>query len=343
VTEPKTAISSLSIADTKFRRSFIVLRWLLLAVWIGLIRSGTVDVSGTALLASSTILIAWNAWRVSVDIHLSRTGVHDCRASFLASQLDVVIVTVVLITLQDARNPMFVLYFIGIASAAHLASRWQMRWQMVWVNLNFLAFVGITAGTGHGLSWGYVAVVTIAFQVRSADARIFAGAEQRLRDLIVATAATDSLTGLPNRRRFHEAYPTSFDEAIASRTPLALMLIDFDHFKQINDRDGHPAGDDKLRDVAQALQSALRANDLVARYGGDEFIVVAPHSTRKEALALAERLRIAAETCDASISIGIAIFPEDAHQQDALIEAADAALYRAKQAGRNCIREFLAA
>jgi len=343
VAEPKTAKSNMSIADTTFRRSFLLLRWLLLAVWIGLIQSGMVNVSGTTLLVSLAILIGWNAWRMSVDLHLARTDAHECRASSLAGQLDVVIVTVVLVTLQDPRNPMFVLYFIGIATAAHLASRWQMRWQMVWVNLNFLAFVGITAAVGHGFSWGYVVVATIAFQVRSADARIFAGAEQRLRDLIAAAAATDSLTGLPNRRRFHEAYPTSFAEAITSRTPLALMLIDFDYFKQINDRDGHPAGDDKLRDVAQALQSALRADDLVARYGGDEFIVIAPHANRQEALALAERLRIAAETCDASISIGIAMFPEDAQQQDALIEAADAALYRAKQAGRNCVREFLAA
>ena len=154
---------------------------------------------------------------------------------------------------------------------------------------------------------------------------------------------TDSLTGLPNRRRFHESYPASLDQAIEKQTPLALMLIDFDHFKLINDRDGHPAGDDKLREVAQALQSVVRREDLVARYGGDEFIVVAPHSTRADARALAERLRVAAEASGASVSIGLAVYPEDAQHHDALIDAADAALYLAKEAGRNCVRENLAA
>ncbi len=168
---------------------------------------------------------------------------------------------------------------------------------------------------------------------------ILAGAEQRLRDVIASVAVTDSLTGLPNRRRFHESYPASLDHAIAQQTPLALMLIDFDHFKMINDRDGHPAGDDKLRDVAQALQSVIRSSDLVARYGGDEFIVVAPHSTRPEARMLAERLRVAAQVCGASVSIGLALYPDDAEGHDALISAADNALYRAKEAGRNCVRE----
>ncbi|MDP9236248.1 MAG: GGDEF domain-containing protein [Chloroflexota bacterium] len=152
-------------------------------------------------------------------------------------------------------------------------------------------------------------------------------------------AITDSLTGLPNRRHFHQAYVASLGQSIADNVPLALMLIDIDHFKAINDRDGHPAGDDKLRQVAGALHAVVRRGDLVARYGGDEFIVISPDATREGALALAERLRQAAVSCDASVSIGVALFPDDAQMQDRLIAAADAALYRAKRAGRNCVRD----
>jgi diguanylate cyclase (GGDEF)-like protein len=248
-----------------------------------------------------------------------------------------------MVALHDVRSPVFMIYYVGLLNSAHLSTRREMTWQGAWVTLNYLAFAGITAALGHGVSWPYVIVVTLGLQLIGLNAAILAGGEQRLRDVISSIAVTDSLTGLPNRRRFHESYPVSLDEAIEKQTPLALMLIDFDHFKDINDRDGHPAGDDKLREVAQALQSVVRREDLVARYGGDEFIVVAPHSTRTDARALAERLRVAAETSGSSVSIGLAVYPEDAQQHDALIEAADAALYRAKEAGRNCVRETVAA
>ena len=116
------------------------------------------------------------------------------------------------------------------------------------------------------------------------------------------------------------------------------MLLDVDHFKEINDEFGHPAGDDKLRDISQAFAGVMRKGDIVARYGGDEFIILAPETNRDDGVALAERLRAAAASCGIGVSIGVAVFPADASQQDALIAAADAALYRAKDAGRDCVR-----
>ena len=213
-----------------------------------------------------------------------------------------------------------------------------MAWHVLWVAGNYVFFAYATAGLGHDVSWPYVITVTVLLFFMGFNAAILAGGEQRLRDLIARVAVTDSLTGLPNRRHFHDAYPANIHEAIEQKVPLALLLIDFDHFKEINDRDGHPAGDDKLREVAQALQHVMRADDLVARYGGDEFIVVAPRTPHDAAQALAERLRNAAVGCGASVSIGLAMFPDDASDEAALVTAADAALYRAKQAGRNCVR-----
>lgn len=341
--QPTQAVSQMTIADPKFRRSIYAFRLLLLALWIGLAEVGVLAVSTQALIISAGIIAAYDVFLLLVEIRVTVTGMEHAGVNAVVRHLDIVTTTVAMVAMHDVRSPVFMIYFVGLLSAAHLSTRRQMTWQVAWVTANYVSFAAITAALGHDVSWSYVIVVTIGLQLIGINAAILAGGEQRVRDVIASVAVTDSLTGLPNRRRFHESYPASLDEAIAERTPLALMLIDFDHFKEINDRDGHPAGDDKLRDVAQALQSVIRSEDLVARYGGDEFIVVAPHSTRVEARKLAERLRVAAHACGASVSIGLAVFPEDAQRQDELIEAADGALYRAKEAGRNCVRESIAA
>lgn len=343
VIETAPTVSKMTIADPKFRRSFLAFRLLLLALWVGLIQLGILDVSTRALIISASIIAIYDVFHLFVEIQITMTGRESAFINAVVRHLDIVTTTVAMVALHDVRNPVFMIYFVGLVSSAHLSTRREMTWQAVWVTLNYLAFAVITRALGHSVSWSYVVVVTIGLQLMGLNAMILAGGEQRLRDLIASVAVTDSLTGLPNRRHFHESYPQSIEEAIAQNTPLALMLIDFDKFKDINDQFGHPAGDDKLRDVAQALQSVVRSGDLVARYGGDEFIVVAPHSTRENAQILAERLRTIAHTCGASVSIGLALFPEDADHKDALVEAADTALYRAKEAGRNCVRELVAA
>ena len=342
-TAPTQSVSQMSIADPMFRRSFYAFRLLLLVLWIALAKVGVLDVSTGALIISASIIAAYDAFLLLVEINVARTGADDPRINALVRLLDVATTTVAMVALHDVRNPVYMIYFVGLVSSAHVCTRREMTWQVAWVTINYLAFAGITVALGHSVSWPYVIVVAIMVQLMGLNVAILAGGEQRVRDVIASIAVTDSLTGLPNRRRFHESYPTSLAEAISEHTPLALMLIDFDHFKLINDRDGHPAGDDKLREVAQALQAVVRREDLVARYGGDEFIVVAPHSTRPEARMLAERLRVAAEASGSSVSIGLAVYPEDAQHHDALIEAADAALYLAKEAGRNCVRENVAA
>jgi diguanylate cyclase (GGDEF)-like protein len=257
--------------------------------------------------------------------------------------VDVVIISSVLVALHDERSPVWAVYFLSIVSVAHLINRRGMYAYVAWVSVNYVGAAAWMAALGYEVSWSYVTVVTFLLQFMGFSAGVLAGGEERLRAVIAEVAVTDSLTGLPNRRRFHDAYATSLEDAVQQKVPLALMLIDVDHFKEINDEFGHPAGDDKLREVAQGLRGVLRSTDLVARYGGDEFVVVAPHASRESARALAERMREAARECDASVSIGVAIYPEDAPDQDTLIGAADAALYRAKQAGRNCVWDAAAA
>src|SRR6202035_11934 len=142
-----------------------------------------------------------------------------------------------------------------------------------------------------------------------------------LRNLAVAEirAATDGLTGLPNKRAVTDALKRTFAQATTTKAPIALLLIDLDHFKQINDQRGHGVGDQVLASVGATLRSVLRARDFAGRNGGEEFAVLLPDTEIAAALEIAERVRAAiAEITlpgsDASVtaSIGIGGFPEHA-------------------------------
>jgi diguanylate cyclase (GGDEF)-like protein len=142
-------------------------------------------------------------------------------------------------------------------------------------------------------------------------------------------ASTDALTGLPNRR----AWETSLQRALAEDQSVALAMLDFDHFKEFNDTQGHPAGDRLLRETAAAWREELRAGDLVARLGGDEFALLLPDCNAANALEVVERLRLripSEQTCSAGIATCVPGSPPEA-----LMARADTALYEAKTAGRN--------
>ncbi len=165
-----------------------------------------------------------------------------------------------------------------------------------------------------------------------------------LRNLAVAEirAATDGLTGLPNKRAVTDALKRTFAQATMTKVPLALLLLDLDHFKQVNDQYGHAAGDQVLAGVGTALRSVLRARDFAGRNGGEEFAVLLPDTDIAAALEIAERVRAAiAEVTlpgtgvPVTVSIGVAGFPGHASTLERLDRLADAALYVAKRQGRN--------
>jgi two-component system cell cycle response regulator len=158
-------------------------------------------------------------------------------------------------------------------------------------------------------------------------------------------ALTDSLTGLYNRRYMETHLETLIEKAFQTERPLALVMIDIDHFKPINDTYGHDAGDEVLRQFAARVQSSVRGIDLACRYGGEEFVVVMPDADMSIARAVGERLRrnIAAEPflvskgankLDVTISVGIAMRREG-DAADTVLKRADEALYQAKRDGRN--------
>lgn len=169
---------------------------------------------------------------------------------------------------------------------------------------------------------------------------------ETLQDTLREQALRDSLTGLFNRRYLDEALPLELAQAQRAGESLALVMIDVDHFKQINDTHGHPAGDEVLKALATVLRQQTRAGDILCRYGGEEFIVVLPHMTLNDACIRAEVWRrcfaeISATHGDvrlqSTLSAGVAVFPLHGRNRDELITAADAALYRAKRDGRNRI------
>lgn len=155
-------------------------------------------------------------------------------------------------------------------------------------------------------------------------------------------ANIDGLTGIFNRRYFETKLLEKMDEAVRYGGGLALLMIDIDHFKAVNDDFGHLLGDEVLRQVASLLSHNLRKVDVLCRYGGEEFVVIAPATTGQNALTFAEKLRKSIELHPfpgvprpVTISIGIAGFPDNGDTRDPLVRAADMALYRAKQLGRN--------
>jgi diguanylate cyclase (GGDEF)-like protein len=167
-----------------------------------------------------------------------------------------------------------------------------------------------------------------------------------LRNLAIAElrASTDSLTGLPNKRAVADTLQRMLAQATRTLSPLSLLVLDLDHFKKINDRLGHPVGDQILANVGAALRSALRDGDFAGRNGGEEFTVILPDTDVEGAVTVAEKVRVAVEEIaipglelTTTVSIGIASYPEHGVNPDRLERLADAALYLAKRSGRNRI------
>jgi diguanylate cyclase (GGDEF)-like protein len=212
----------------------------------------------------------------------------------------------------------------------------------------------------EGLHVGADDYVPKPFDMDELEARIFAALRSRnarlelrqrnseLEGMLTRTerlAMTDALTGVYNRRRFTEMLRREWATARRYKHSLSLLLLDVDHFKAVNDGDGHAAGDEVLKNVAMIISSAIREVDVCARYGGDEFVLLLPHTTAQNAAVVADRVREKLARARAtwsgaasavSLSVGVAT-SDDATlvNPDELLEVADRALYEAKRQGRD--------
>jgi diguanylate cyclase (GGDEF)-like protein len=214
-----------------------------------------------------------------------------------------------------------------------LAVRWARRRGLRWAPVRaMLDDLSVDAA-----GYRYLAVVTAAVF------GTFGYLLGRKADELEARAETDALTGLYNARGLEARLSAEIARTTRYRAPLSVLLIDLDRLKEINDRYGHYAGQSALREVAAAIRAELRANDIAARWGGDEFVVVAPNTSTGAGWAMAERIRVAIGTTSTkwilTASIGMTTFEANDADCDAdvetLIRSADAALYEAKRRGRN--------
>jgi diguanylate cyclase (GGDEF)-like protein len=171
-----------------------------------------------------------------------------------------------------------------------------------------------------------------------------------LRTKLENQSIRDSLTGLFNRHFMQISLERELARAARRRQTLAIFMLDLDHFKKFNDTFGHAAGDTVLKAVAEIFRSSIRTEDIACRYGGEEFTIMLPDVTPSVALDRAESIRRAVDNLrvpvekeiyvEFTVSIGVALYPNDGDTADLLLRRADAALYRAKRSGRNQVAQY---
>lgn len=189
-------------------------------------------------------------------------------------------------------------------------------------------------------AYGYITKPLNSSEIRIVTERavekyfLLSGNEEK--EFLVDLAVRDGLTGLFNRRYFNEMISSEVNRLKRSPMALSVLMLDIDNFKKYNDTQGHQAGDTLLKDAAKVFKNSVRPQDVVCRYGGEEFIIILLQTDKMASKIVAERLRVQFELyLGTTVSIGIASIPEDAREVGALIEKADGALYQAKKTGKN--------
>lgn len=244
------------------------------------------------------------------------------------------------------ESPLISLYLLPIIASALALGKLATLLEMTLVTTCYIFFS--TVGQGHSiLSLSYavelVAKLSPVLLVAYITTMLSADIHYALNKAKLFSE-TDPLTGLYNLRAFNMIVQRAFDQAVRYSRPMSLIMIDSDNLKRVNDSFGHETGNRLLQHIVGSAKSQLRSTDVLARYGGDEFVVLLPETTTRGACEVAERIRRAVQASGlrvrdsivpTTVSIGVASYPDDGGDLSLLLDKADKAMYRSKQEGRN--------
>lgn len=295
-------------------------------------------------------------------LHAVRRGLIERYIGVASTVLDVTLVTAALVTFLAVGQPnaavnsrlLFDCYFIAIAATclrydvrlcvlAGALAIVQYLGIAIYADINWDVYGAVYRPTEYGLfDWPGQLARLVLLGIAAVLAATVVTRGKALRRL----SSMDRMTGVYNRGYFDERLSAEMSRARRQSEPLALVMIDVDHFKRFNDNYGHAAGDAGLRALTNLIRHSLRRSDLVARYGGEEFVIVLPVTTATQAFDKLEAIREAVAqlpirlpkqqtTALLTMSAGIAVFPDDGVTADELLDCADDRLFQAKQAGRN--------
>ena len=270
------------------------------------------------------------------------------------AQVTVIVLLALMVALLDfatgSEVKIYPFYFLPIALAASGIGRrsaflTSLLCTILWFAANFLSSTQYSAPWISPISSPWIwlwnsAIQAIAFMVVATLVSQLHESLQHERDY----ARADNLTGLLNARAFHERAPELIGLCRRESQPMVIAYIDLDHFKQVNDTQGHQRGNEIICIAARIIQSNLRTTDLLARYGGDEFVALLPNSSTEAARETLDRLRASIESsmrserCHVTVSIGAVAFEHVPNSLEEVIGAADDAMYAVKHSGKNRVQ-----
>jgi diguanylate cyclase (GGDEF)-like protein len=326
-----------------FARTITEIEWLLLIlVLIYLVAGGP---SGESRAAITMALCFFGAFILALHyVHFYRQ--ESLVKLAIETWVMIVFITWVVYFAGRIASPLLNLYLLPIIAAALILGKVMTFIEMVAIALCFMG-LHYDPHTRNLMSlpfWGELLallapVILVAYitTMLSADIRFAVDKIKRVSD-------TDELTGLYNMRAFAAVLSRNFKQAMRYSHPLSVVMIDCDNLKQVNDTHGHESGNRLLQHVARGVRSELRGSDVLARYGGDEFVALLPETGGRGAREMGERIRRSIEMSRldvhgtdvrSTVSIGIASYPDDGGSLEMIMEKADKAMYLAKQGGRN--------
>lgn len=328
-----------------FNRTLAEIEWLLLVLILGYLTIKGITASFAAILAAYAGFVLGfrylNLFRIEARWKLS-----------LETWVMIGLTALVVWYSGKSDSPLVNLYLLPIIFSALTVGKVTTLLQVLLISTLYLHAAQATLGpelfsmeTFGQLMFQFAPFILVAYLTSLLASDMKFG-----RDYIQHLSETDELTGLPNMRAFRLALEREMARARREKTGLTVLMVDADDLKPINDQYGHDMGNQLIRHIVDVIRRDLRASDVIARYGGDEFVILLPGSGEKEAIEVGERIRASIE--DAAFpgtnrgrmaitaSIGCATYPTTAENAEELLARADQAMYQSKQAGRNRVSSF---